>query len=136
MFEEMHLQKTIEEEGDFLPFISMEEDETEEAGTLPEDIPILALKNTVLFPNNVIPITVGRDKSIKAINQAYENGGRKIAVFSQKDIELEDPSEEDLYQVGTVAHILKLLKMPDGTLTAILQGKKRIQLIGRSVFGG
>lgn len=129
MFEEMHLQKKTEEEGDFLPFISMEEDETEEAGTFPENIPILALKNTVLFPNNVIPITVGRDKSIKAINQAYENGGRKIAVFSQKDIELEDPTEEDLYQVGTVAHILKLLKMPDGTLTAILQGKKRIQLI-------
>lgn len=128
MFEELRLQRRIEEEADFLPFISMEDEEAEQLDAIPEEIPVLALKNTVLFPNNVIPITVGRDKSIKAINEAYDNGGRKVAVFSQRDIDLEDPSEADLYEVGTVAHILKLLKMPDGTLTAILQGKKRVQL--------
>lgn len=128
MFEELRLQRKIEEEADFLPFISVEEEEAEQLDAIPEEIPILALKNTVLFPNNVIPITVGRDKSIKAINEAYENGGRKIAVFSQKDIDLEDPAEDDLFKVGTIAHILKLLKMPDGTLTAILQGKKRVEL--------
>ena len=111
MFEEMLLQREIEEEADFMPFISIEEDE--EPGkndVVAEELPILALKNTVLFPNNVIPITVGRDKSIKAINKAYETN-RQIAVISQRDVKLEDPTEKDLYRIGTVAHILKVLKM-------------------------
>lgn len=113
-----------------MPFISLEE-EDEEPGkndVVADELPILALKNTVLFPNNVIPITVGRDKSIKAINKAYENN-RQIAVISQRDLKLEDPTEQDLFRVGTVAHILKLLKMPDGTLTAILQGRHRFELL-------
>ncbi len=127
MFEELLLHRQLEDESDFLPFISVEEEEEDKNEYIPEELPILALKNTVLFPNNVIPITVGRDKSIKAINTAYEEG-RKVAVFSQKDMNLEEPTEADLYRVGTVAHILKLLKMPDGTITAILQGRKRIRL--------
>jgi len=130
MFEEMLLQRSQEEEADYLPFISLEE-EDEEPGkndVVADELPILALKNTVLFPNNVIPITVGRDKSIKAINKAYENN-RQIAVISQRDLKLEDPTEQDLFRVGTVAHILKLLKTPDGTLTAILQGRHRFELL-------
>ena len=91
MFEELRLQRRIEEEADFLPFISVEEEESEQLDAIPEEISVLALKNTVLFPNNVIPITVGRDKSIKAINQAYESGGRKVAVFSKKILTLKTP---------------------------------------------
>lgn len=118
----------MDDEADFMPFMSVEEDETPRKDEiLPDELPVLALKNTVLFPNNVIPITVGRDKSIKAINNAYEHG-RKVAVCTQRDMEMEDPAYEDLYFMGTMAHILKLLKMPDGTLTAILQGKQRILL--------
>ncbi|MEO0877179.1 MAG: LON peptidase substrate-binding domain-containing protein, partial [Bacteroidota bacterium] len=121
------MHRRLEEESDFLPFISVEEEVADKDEHIPDELPVLALKNTVFFPNNVIPITVGRDKSIKAINAAYEDG-RKVAVFSQKELEMEEPTEADLYRVGTVAHILKLLKMPDGTLTAILQGRKRIRL--------
>jgi ATP-dependent Lon protease len=125
MFDEMLTHRGIEEEGDFLPMISIEEeDEPLNGEGIPEMLPVLALKNTVLFPGIVIPITVGRNKSIKAINSAYEDN-RLIAVLSQKDANIEEPASEDLYKVGTVARILKLLRMPDGTTTAILQGRTR-----------
>ncbi|MEM1214811.1 MAG: endopeptidase La [Bacteroidota bacterium] len=127
MFEELFAQRHFEEEGDFMPFMPLEEEEIDQHEAVPDELPILALKNTVLFPNNIIPITVGRDKSIKAINHAYDNG-RMVAVISQRDMEVEDPREADLYNVGTIARILKLLKMPDGTLTAILQGRHRGEL--------
>lgn len=128
MFEELKMMPGFEEEGDFMPFISLDEnEERDENESIPDQLPVLALKNTVLFPNNVIPITVGRDKSIKAINTAYNND-RLVAVVSQRDLEVEDPKQADLYEVGTVAYILKLLKMPDGTLTAILQGRHRCRL--------
>ncbi len=94
----------------------------------PEILPILALKNTVLFPGIVIPITVGRDKSIRAINKAYESN-KTIAVLSQRDTNVEEPNIEDLYRIGTIAKILKLLKMPDGTITAIIQGRRRFSLV-------
>lgn len=125
MFDEMLTHRGIEEEGDFLPMISIEEeDEPLNGEGIPEMLPVLALKNTVLFPGIVIPITVGRNKSIKAINSAYEDN-RLIAVLSQKDASIEEPAAEDLYKIGTVARILKLLRMPDGTTTAILQGRTR-----------
>ncbi len=128
MFEEWLTQGGFEEEADFMPLLPMdEEDEERMDEAFPDAVPILALKNTVLFPNIVIPITVGRDKSIKAINKAYESG-RLIGVLTQKDIAVEDPEQEDLYEVGTIARILKLLKMPDGTLTAFLQGRRRFKL--------
>jgi ATP-dependent Lon protease len=92
----------------------------------PKQLPVLPLRNTVLFPGVVFPITVGRDKSIKLINKAYK-GNRTIAVFSQKDEKIEDPSASDLFEIGTVAKILKVLKMPDGNITAIIQGKNKIQ---------
>jgi len=129
MFKDFFYPHGIDEEGDFMPFLAMNEEEEEEekkkdySGTLP----ILALKNTVLFPGIVIPITVGRDKSIRAVHQAYESG-RLVAVLSQRSPKTEDPGKLDLYEIGTVARILKLLKMPDGTTTAILQGRKRFLL--------
>ncbi len=128
MFEEYFMHQRFEDDGDFLPLISIDEDdETKSDEVFPEVMPVLALKNTVLFPGIVIPITVGRDKSIKAINRAY-NHGRLIAVLSQRDSNVEEPNAEDLYRIGTVARILKLLKMPDGTTTAIIQGRRRFAL--------
>lgn len=129
MFKEFFYPQGIDEEGDFMPFLSMNEDDDEMnlKEDFPSVLPVLALKNTVLFPGIVIPITVGRDKSIKAVHHAYESG-RLIAVLSQRLPKTEDPSEGDLFQIGTIARILKILKMPDGTTTAILQGRKRFTL--------
>jgi ATP-dependent Lon protease len=119
----------IEEENEFMPIFSVDEEDEElgENETYPATLPILALKNTVLFPGIIIPITVGRDKSLRAINKAY-NGNRLVGVLSQRDSEKEDPDQEDLFSVGTIARIVKLLRMPDGTATAILQGRKRFSL--------
>ena len=128
MFEEFFAHQGFDDDGDFLPLISIDEDEELQKGEIyPEILPILALKNTVLFPGIVIPITVGRDRSIKAINHAYEDG-KLVAVLSQRDSTVEDPNREDLFEIGTIARILKLLKMPDGTTTAILQGRQRFSL--------
>ncbi len=129
MFEDIFFQQGFDEESDFLPLISIDEEEQvkDNEVAIPDVLPILALKNTVLFPGIVIPITVGRDKSIKAIQKAYE-GNKLIGVLSQRDSEMEDPEPEDLFLIGTVARIVKLLKMPDGTTTAILQGRHRFQL--------
>ena len=129
MFEQYFASPSLEEETEFMPLFSVEEEPnlTEDVD-FPDVLPILALKNTVLFPGIIIPITVGRDKSLKAIQQAYESD-RYIAVLSQKDTKLEDPKEDDLYIIGTVAKIIKLLKMPDGTATAILQGRRRFTLV-------
>lgn len=129
MFEDYFTHRGFEEEADFLPLIPIEdEEETQLDETFPDVLPILALKNTVLFPNIVVPITVGRDKSIKAINRAYESG-RLVAVLAQRDFNVEEPEQADLFEVGTIARILKLLRMPDGTITAILQGRRRFKLL-------
>ncbi|MEY4108254.1 MAG: hypothetical protein RL181_2596 [Bacteroidota bacterium] len=129
MFEEYFTAKEIEDDGDFLPMLSIEaEEDFQVQEPYPDVMPILALKNTVLFPGIVIPITVGRDKSIRAIQKAYE-GNRLIGVLSQRDLEVENPKIDDLYSVGSVARILKLLRMPDGTTTAILRGQKRFRLL-------
>ncbi len=128
MFDDFFTQQRLDDDGDFLPLLSIEEEEGENPDEqFPDSMPLLALKNTVLFPGIVIPITVGRDKSIKAINQAHDNN-RLVAVLSQKDSEVEDPSTGDLFEIGTIARILKLLRMPDGTTTAILQGRKRFHI--------
>ncbi len=117
-----------DDEPDFIPLFSLEEEEEAKVGEVfPDSMPILPLKNTVLYPGIVTPITVGRDKSIRAVQKAYEEK-RFIGVLSQKDLKIESPSARDLYRVGTIARILKLLKMPDGTTTAILQGRKRFHL--------
>ena len=129
MFKDFFYPHGIDEEGEFMPFLSMNDDEDEMnlKEDIPGNLPILALKNTVLFPGIVIPITVGRDKSIRAVHHAYESG-RLIAVLSQRSAKTEDPIKSDLFQIGTIARILKILKMPDGTTTAILQGRRRFSL--------
>lgn len=118
------------EEVDFMPLFSVDEDnedEEESSEEFNETLPVLALKNTVMFPGIIIPVTVGRKKSIAAVNEAYESD-KTIAILTQKELDTADPLQDDLYPTGVVAKILKVLKMPDGTTTAILQGKKKILL--------
>lgn len=118
-----------DEDVDFMPIIPLTEGDTEQDNqtVYPEEIPVLPLRNTVLFPGVVIPITVGRDKSIKAVNEAWKND-KLVAVLSQKDSNIEEPGPADLVEIGTVARIIKLIKMPDGGTTVIMQGKKRFRL--------
>ena len=117
----------MQEDGDMMPIFSIEEEQDSPIVDLPEELPILALKNTVLFPGVVIPINIGRKKSVRAIKQAHQTH-KWIAVLTQHDAQMEDPSPKDLYQIGTIARIIKILKMPDGSSTAILQGRQRFQL--------
>lgn len=114
----------FDENSELIPLMTPEDEEEINNEQLPETLPILSLRNTVLFPGVVIPITAGRDKSIRLINDA-NNGSKVIGVVSQKDEEIEDPKADDIHSVGTVARILKVLKMPDGNTTVIIQGKKR-----------
>jgi ATP-dependent Lon protease len=117
-----------EEEIEFLPMIPMNEDnDPNDDQLIPAELPLLPLRNTVLFPGVVIPITVGRDKSIKAVNDAHK-ADKLIGVVSQKDSQVEEPTLSDLVNIGTVAKILKLIKMPDGGTTVIIQGKKRFKI--------
>lgn len=128
MFKKDHLRLTdfLNDETEFIPLLSSEDEEQMNAEAIPESLPILPLRNNVLFPGVVFPITVGRDKSIKLIKDSYK-GSKLIGVVAQKDKEQEDPEFEDLFKVGTVALILKTLQMPDGSTTIIIQGKKRFQ---------
>lgn len=121
------LTEMIENETEFIPLLSAEDEEQMNAEEVPEVLPILPLRNTVLFPGVVIPITVGRDKSIKLIKEFYK-GSRIIGAVAQKDLEIEDPGTKDLNDIGTIAYIIKLLQMPDGSTTAIIQGKKRFRV--------
>ncbi|MGV8878810.1 MAG: endopeptidase La [Sphingobacteriaceae bacterium] len=117
----------INEDSEFFPLMSSEDEEEMDKEQIPEVLSILPLRNTVLFPGVVIPITVGRDKSIKLIRDANK-GDRIIGVVSQLDVSVEDPSFEQLNEVGTIALIIKMLQMPDGNTTVIIQGKKRFRL--------
>ncbi|WP_441000215.1 endopeptidase La [Fodinibius sp. SL11] len=110
-----------------IPLMSEEEEKELTQSEVPDELPILPLKNTVLFPGVVVPITVGRDRSLKLVKEAYESD-KTIGVVSQKDEEDEDPDEQDLYQVGTVAQILKLIKMPDGSKSIVIQGKTTFKI--------
>lgn len=123
----IHFSDFMNKDAEFIPLISAEDEDRMNKEELPDELPILSLRNNVLFPGVVIPITVGRDKSIKLIQDA--NADKKIiGVVSQRDPEVEDPSFDDLNKVGTVGQIVKQLKMPDGSTTIIIQGKKRFQL--------
>jgi ATP-dependent Lon protease len=122
------LSDMIDNETEFIPLLSSEDEEAMNSEEIPEVLPILPLKNTVLFPGVVIPITVGRDKSIKLIKDYYK-GDKIVGVVAQKDSSIEDPDFQDLNSIGTVAYILKILQMPDGSNTAILQGKRRFQIV-------
>ena len=115
-------------ETEFIPLISSEDEDRMNLEEVPEKLPILPLRNNVLFRCVVIPITLGRDKSIKLIQDANK-GNKIIGVVSQIDHKVEEPTYKDLYQIGTVAQIVKMLKMPDGSSTIIIQGKKRLKLV-------
>ena len=117
----------FDENSELIPLMTPEDEELINNESLPESLPILPLRNTVLFPGVVIPITAGRDTSIKLINDANK-GGKVIGVVAQKDESVENPSAQDIYKTGTVARILKVLKMPDGNTTVIIQGKKRFMV--------
>ena len=117
----------IEAESELIPLLTTEDEEALSKEDLPDSVPILPLKNTVLFPGVVIPITAGRDKSIQLIKDANK-GNKVIGVVGQKDQNIQDPVISDIYTVGTVAQILRVLKMPDGNTTVIIQGKKRFEI--------
>src|SRR6202012_3020026 len=117
----------INEDSEFFPLMSSEDEEEMNNEQIPEILSILPLRNTVLFPGVVIPITVGRDKSIKLIREANK-GKRMIGVVAQQDVAIDDPTFSQLNSVGTIALIIKMLQMPDGNTTVILQGKKRFLL--------
>ncbi len=117
-----------EDEMEFMPIVPLNEEEADTDGQpIPEELPLLPLRNTVLFPGVVIPITVGRDKSIKVVSDAYKTD-KLVGVVAQKDSSIEEPSINDLESIGTVAKIVKLIKMPDGGTTIIIQGKKRFKI--------
>lgn len=117
-----------EETDELIQIISPEDEEEIPDSSIPNPLPILPIRNTVLFPGVMIPITVGRQKSIKLVKKAYK-GDRIIGVVAQKNVQIEDPQFNDLYQVGTVAKIIKMLVLPDGNTTIIIQGQKRFSLI-------
>ncbi|MCB0793333.1 MAG: endopeptidase La [Flavobacteriales bacterium] len=119
--------EAIENETELIPLITAEDEEQMNAEVTPPELPILPLRNTVLFPGVVIPITVGRDRSIRLIQDVYK-GDRILGVVSQVDGQLEEPRPEDLNRVGTIAQIIRMLRMPDGSTTVIIQGKKRFEI--------
>jgi len=123
----LSLQHILDDDADLIPLMTPEDEEEINKEDVPTILPILPLRNTVLFPGVVIPITAGRDKSIQLIKEANK-GNKIIGVVSQKNESIEDPTVNDLHKVGTVARILRVLKMPDGNTTVIIQGKKRFEI--------
>ena len=126
-FNNIMLSDIINEDTEFFPLMSDEDEKKIDKEKSPEILPILPLKNTVLFPGVIIPITIAREKSIQLIKDA-EKANKLIGVLSQKDSGVESPTKNDLNSIGTVAQILKMLKMPDGNITAVIQGRKRFEL--------
>jgi ATP-dependent Lon protease len=123
----LSLSNILNEDSELIPLMTPEDEEIINKEDIPEILSILPLRNTVLFPGVVIPITAGRDKSIQLINDANK-GDKVIGVVAQRDEDIEDPTSEDIYKTGVVAQILRVLKMPDGNTTVIIQGKKRFQI--------
>ncbi len=124
---ELNFRNMMEDDSEFIPLLSTEDEDQMNSEKVPEVLSILPLRNTVLFPGVVIPITVGRDKSINLIKEAYK-GDKIIGVITQKSDSTEDPTPADLNEVGTVAQIIKMLRMPDGNTTVIIQGKRRFKI--------
>jgi len=127
MFLDSFAGANFDDESDFFPLLSSVDEEKINKEEVPKSLAILPLRNTVLFPGVIIPITVGRDKSVKLIKEVYK-GSKTIGVVSQKKSDIEDPTFSDLNTIGTVAHIMKMLRMPDGNITVIIQGRKLIEL--------
>ena len=126
MFENIRISP-VNDDQDVIPFFSIGEEDEQHDDIINPEIPILALRNTVLFPGVVIPITVGRNKSIAAVADSYKKD-KLIGVISQRELKVDNPGKDDLYQIGTVAKIIKKIKMPDGSTTAILQGRTKFSL--------
>ena len=127
MIEKKNSISVVGLEGDFSTLVPVQEDEKAKLIKVPEYLPVLALKNTILFPGIIIPITIGRYKSINAVKKAFANN-KLISVFSQKEDSNENPGQDDLFPIGVVARIVKFIKMPDGNTTAILQGMVKCSL--------
>ncbi|HAQ20977.1 MAG TPA: endopeptidase La [Prolixibacteraceae bacterium] len=121
------LSGLMDEESEFIPIL--DDDDLELTNVeVPDILPILPLRNTVMFPGIVMPITVGRQKSLQLVQEVYR-GNRLLGTVSQKDGSVDDPAQADLYQTGTIAQVLKILEMPDGTTSVIIQGKKRFEIL-------
>lgn len=123
----LELAPLADEAPDFIPILTLEDEENMNKEPLPESLPILPLRNMVLFPGVVIPITVGRDKSIRLVQDAY-NSNKLVGVVAQTDQKVDNPTIDQLYKIGTVARLIKILKMPDGNTMAIIQGKRRFHI--------
>lgn len=121
------LLESDEEFSEFIPILGDEADDINKKFSVPETIPILPVRNTVLFPGVIMPISVGREKSLKLIRDAYKDG-KHIGVIAQKEVGKDEPTISDLYEIGTIATVIKILEMPDGGTTAIIQGKRRFTL--------
>lgn len=131
MHDRLILSNIINDEGessDFISLLSQEEEDQMNKENLPESLPILPLRNTILFPGVVMPITVARDKSIQLLKEAYKTQDKLVGVVAQRSADIEEPGVTDLYEIGTVATILRMIKMPDGSTMAVIQGKRRFQL--------
>ncbi len=125
--EDIIFQNMIESEDNFIPILSSDTSDLLDEDELPDELPVLPLRNTVLFPGIVIPIAVGRKKSLKLIREAYE-GNRLIGTVAQLDPQVEEPTPEEIYNVGTIAKIIKILEMPDGSTSVIIQGAGRFMI--------
>jgi ATP-dependent Lon protease len=123
-FENMFLSGMMQDDSDYIPIIADGDDADLKNVEIPDVLPILPLRNTVLFPGVVLPINVGRKKSLKLIKDVYR-GSRLLGTVAQKDYTIDDPETKDLFSVGTMAEILKILEMPDGSTSVIIQGKRR-----------
>ena len=123
----IYIASSLDEENDYIPLISDEDEDVLDQSEVPELLPVLPLRNTVLFPGVIIPITVGREKSIRLIREYYKKN-KIIGTIAQNDPDIDDPQIKDLFQIGTVAQIIKILEMPDDTTSIIIQGKKRFQV--------
>src|SRR6188768_3366715 len=127
MFKSLAITRMQEDSEELIQLINPEQESDLKPEDLPEELSILPIKNTVLFPGVVIPITVTRQKSIRLIKKAYQ-GNRIIGVVAQKNKQAEEPGTEDLYRFGTIARIIKMLVLPDGNTTIIIQGKNRFEI--------
>jgi ATP-dependent Lon protease len=126
-FNNIIIASSVDDESDFIPLITDEDEDILLTSDVPENLPILPLRNTVLFPGVIIPISVGRNKSMKLIREAYKKS-KIIGTVAQKDSTMDSPGFKDLHSIGSVAQIIRILEMPDGSTSVIIQGKRRIFL--------
>jgi len=117
----------LDEDAEFIPILGFDDEDEQRDTSLPELLPILPLRNTVLFPGVVMPLTVGRSKSFQLVQEVYA-GNKLLGTVSQTEASIEDPTADDLFKTGTLARILKIIEMPDETISVIIQGKKRLEI--------